>query len=131
MNIRLSKKSVLVSLTVLLVFCLCGFIGLRYLIQSSLDDLCATAQAAHPHSGNSVASLIDYVESESHTLSQRNSAVWALGQLRNPKALPALEKAYTGNPSDHKTALCQYELEKAIRLCKGETPNILCIRTTK
>ena len=46
-----------------------------------------------------------------------------------PRALPILEKYHTGKECDHDQYLCQGELEKAIKLCKGETPNLLCIKT--
>ena len=131
MRITGLKKAVLVSIVVLTVLCLVTLLSLRFSIQSSLDKLCSTAQAAHLHDGDTIASLIDYVNSGSHTLRQRNHAVWTLGQLRDPAALPALEKACTGKPCDHETTLCQYEIEKAIKLCRGQTPNILCIRQPK
>jgi hypothetical protein len=55
---------------------------------------------------------------------RKNEAVWTLGQLADSRALPALESLRTGIPcsrpcrkDDH---ICQYELEKAIRGCRGE-----------
>jgi len=102
---------------------------LRHVIQSGLDEWGATARAAHPHPGDNVAALLDYVQSGSHTLRERNLAVWALGQARDSRALPVLESYYTGGECDHATRLCQSELEKAVKLCRGETPNLLCIRT--
>jgi hypothetical protein len=113
--------------------CLAVFAGAlawaRWQIQSGLDEWCATAQASHPHPGDDVAALIDYVQSESKSLHDRNLAVWALGQARDPRALPVLEAYYTGEKCEHDRSLCQGELEKAIELCEGETPNLLCIRT--
>ena len=63
--------------------------------------------------------LIEYMNSESHPLKERNRAVWALGRLRDPRALPALEGVYTGDLCEHARFLCQYELEKAIKRCGG------------
>jgi hypothetical protein len=102
---------------------------LRQWIQSGLDQWCRTAQAAHPHPGDHVAALLEYVQDEGHSLAQRNHAVWALGQARDRRALPVLETHLTGGPCDHAHHLCQYELSKAIALCRGETPNLLRIRT--
>lgn len=51
----------------------------------------------------------------------RNSAVWALGQLADPSALPTLRSVYTGNIPDREPldqVLSQYELAKAIRWCE-------------
>jgi hypothetical protein len=35
--------------------------------------------------------------------------------------LPVLERHYTGGPCQHTRDICQHELEKAIRLCRGST----------
>lgn len=69
--------------------------------------------------GDTIASLMKYVDSEENDPQKRNRAVWALGQLGDPKALPVLEKLYTGKPCDHSRFLCQHELEKAIKACRG------------
>jgi hypothetical protein len=71
--------------------------------------------------GDRVLRLIAYVESPTHTLRERNRAVWALGQLGDARALPVLEKHFTGRDCDHDRGLCQDELRKAIRLCRGAT----------
>lgn len=49
----------------------------------------------------------------------RNRAVWALGQLGDPAALPVLEPLYTGAACAHDGGLCQHELRKAIIACRG------------
>ena len=69
--------------------------------------------------GDRVAALLAYADSSSHTLSERNRAVWALGQLGDSRALPILEKSLSGGECRHDRELCQYELTKAIRLCSG------------
>jgi hypothetical protein len=104
-----------------------GYGYLHWTIQSSLDKHSLMAQKAHPHAGDEVSALIAYVESESHSLRQRNLAVWALGQLPDSRALPVLERFCTGQPCNHDKFLCQRELTRAISLCKGEIPNVLLI----
>jgi len=99
-----------------------GFGAIFWYIEFSVQEICVIAQQAHP--GDDLAALIVYMNSEEHSLKERNLAVWALGRLRNPRALPALEKAYTGESCDHDRYLCQYELNKAIRHCKGETSSL-------
>jgi hypothetical protein len=42
-----------------------------------------------------------------------------LGQLGDQKSLVVLKSYYTGEPCDHEKFLCQYELEKAIKLLEG------------
>lgn len=127
---RVRLKRVLLR-TILLgsVLTVGGFALLRWRIQSSVDELCTIAQAVHPHPGDNVMALTEYVTSDSHTFSERNRAIWALGQLRDERALSTLQGPYTGSECDHATGLCQYELDKAIRLCKRQTPNLLWIRS--
>jgi len=80
------------------------------------------ARKAFP--GDRVTALMSLVECESCTLSERNHAVWALGQLADSRALPVLRKRYTGGTCDHTCALCQYELGKALRLVeRGRNPS--------
>ena len=116
-------------LLVSLVLCTGALGVLRQQIQSDVDRWCMTAQAAHPHPNDNVAALLDYVQSDAHSLRQRNQVVWALGQARDGRALPVLESYLTGASCDHARDLCQYELGKAVALCKGETPNLLHIQT--
>lgn len=75
--------------------------------------------AVREYGGDEISALIKYVDSSSHSLQKRNEAVWALGHLGDPRALPVLEKHYTDKPCDHHDMLCQRELEKAIDLCRG------------
>jgi hypothetical protein len=69
--------------------------------------------------GDPVTALIAYVDTSTHSVSERNRAVWALGQLGDHRALPFLEKHITGGKCRHDRELCQYELQKAARLCRG------------
>jgi hypothetical protein len=96
-----------------------ALVAITWHINRAVRECCCVAQKAHPHPGDNVTALIVFVNSDSHSLRERNSAVWALGRLRDPKALPALESFYNGAGCDHDEKLCQHELEKAIRLCGG------------
>lgn len=71
--------------------------------------------AAERFPGDRVEALIDQVECTSCGLRQRQDAVWALGQIGDRRALPALRAHLTGRRCDHAKELCQYELQKAIR----------------
>jgi hypothetical protein len=99
--------------TVVLLFLLC----VSWVIGSSVNAMCATA--TREYGGDCVSALMKYVESPAHSLRDRNRAVWALGHLGDVRALPLLEKHYTGEPCDHSRMLCQHELDKAIELCRG------------
>jgi hypothetical protein len=129
MNTKKVQKVALVGMAVLFVCCTCAFGFLRWKIQSGLDKCCEVAQTKHPHPGDDIAAMLEYVQSESYSLKERNLTVWALGQARDSRALPVLEKYYTGKECDHSLYLCQGELEKAIKLCTEEAPNLLCIKT--
>lgn len=76
-------------------------------------------EATQLYPGDKITALVAYMNSEDHSLQKRNRAVWALGQLGHKRALPALEKFYTGQACDHDKYLCQRELKKAVRLCRG------------
>jgi hypothetical protein len=80
-------------------------------------------QATQEFGGDCVEALIDYVESDAHSLQEKHKAIWALGEIGDPRALPTLERLRTGKPCTkpcrHDQYICQYQLEKAIRFCKG------------
>jgi len=73
-------------------------------------------------SDDCVNALSTVVVDETQSYRVRNDAVWALGQLGDERALPALETLYTGEIPDREPldeTLSQYELKKAIALLKG------------
>jgi hypothetical protein len=111
------------GIVVIGILFLAGAVGvLLGQIRQAVEKNCRSAQAAHPHPGEDVAALVDYMNSSEHTPQERTHlAVWTLGRLGDNRALPALTLLYTGEPCDHANALCQYELEKAIRRCGGES----------
>jgi signal transduction histidine kinase len=91
-------------------------------ISYGVKDECHEARSTY--SGDCVEALVSLLGDENRSLRSRNDAIWALGQLRDPRALPALQRYYTGDipprePLDK--TISQYELRKAIRLLNGET----------
>lgn len=94
-----------------------AFAGITLWIRADVRDATEMAIREYPGDDGTVA-LIAIVESEDQPLRARNRAVWALGQLRDPRALPILERHYTGEPCDHARMLCQHELKKAIDLIR-------------
>ncbi|MGD9125248.1 MAG: hypothetical protein PVG60_09155 [Desulfarculaceae bacterium] len=115
-------KKAAIGISILLLLASGGLAGSIWVIESSLQELCAAAQHSHPHPGDDVAALMDFVASGDHSLKQRNRAVWALGRLCDRRALPLLQTHYNGQPCDHEKFLCQYELKKAIQNCKEPLP---------
>jgi hypothetical protein len=71
--------------------------------------------------GDRVEALCALVACGSCSLTDRNHAVWALGQLRDRRALPILEKYYTGQECNHSLDLCQYEIRKAVKAIKSRS----------
>lgn len=66
--------------------------------------------------------------SDSYSFRARNSAVWALGQLADKKALPFLYELNKSLPEqkkcDYDESICKYEVQKAIAWCeKGNVTN--------
>lgn len=96
---------------------LAGFVILSLRIGADVRATARTARKHHP--GDDVSALIRYAEESTHSFQARNRAVWALGQLGDPRALPHLKQYYTGEPCDHEKGLCQRELGKAIELLEG------------
>ena len=101
-----------------IVLAVVGLVALGWWIQIAAREMGTAATREFP--GDRVEALMALVESDRHTLDQRNHAVWALGQLRDARALPVLQTYCTGQPCDHARYLCQSELKKAIRLLKSE-----------
>ena len=107
-----------------IVFFICllvGSVGIGAVfleIQRSVEKYITISQKAHPVKDDNVASLIEYINSDKHTLAEKKQAVWALGRIADPRALNVLEGYYTGDECDHDNKLCQYELEKAIKRCR-------------
>lgn len=69
-----------------------------------------------------VEALIDTLDDENQGYRTRNHAIWALGQFGDSKALPVLQKYYTGDIPDREPLddmISQYELKKAINLASG------------
>ncbi len=118
------RKVILYGLVLCFVLAL-GFLAYaRHAIVTGLDECIAMAQSAHPHPDDNIAALIDFVDSDEHSLRDRNRAVWALGRLRARQALDVLEEFYIGGECDHDNALCQGELAKAINMCKNNPPDL-------
>jgi len=95
------------------------YVSISLVIGRGVRSISETALRDFP--GDRVSALMALVESDRHGFRDRNRAIWALGQLGDARALPMLERHYTGEESDERIELSQYELKKAIVLCKGAT----------
>jgi PBS lyase HEAT-like repeat len=90
-------------------------------IGMGVRNKCKLAQAIYSQN-DCVDNLSLFLDDDSQTFRVRNSAIWALGQLGNSKALPILQKYYTGNipkREPYDDGISQHELKKAINLSQG------------
>jgi hypothetical protein len=90
------------------------------IIGYDVKEQCKTSML--DYSGDCVESLISLLQDEGKPFRERNSAIWALGQLGDPRALPVLENYYTGEIPKRESLdadISQYELKKAIKLAAG------------
>lgn len=82
-----------------------------------------TEVAKSEFSGAAVEALSSLIESDAYGFEDKNTAIWALGQLADPEALPFLEKLNSKTeediiPFDRSSGLSKYEIEKAIKWCQ-------------
>jgi len=103
------------------IFLLFFFIGSVW-IGYEAKNLCQNAR--WQYGGDCVEALIAQLNDENQGFRARNHAIWALGQLGDNRALPVLQKYYTGNIPDREPldkTISQYELKKAVNLASGGT----------
>ena len=96
------------------------FISTSALIGFGVTQDCQQAQKKYE--GSCVKALSAMLGDEQNNFRDRNNATWALGQLGDSRALPILQKYYTGQipqrePYDQ--MISQHELKKAIYQCQG------------
>ncbi|MDD4352213.1 MAG: hypothetical protein PHU71_04520 [Candidatus Gracilibacteria bacterium] len=114
------KSITIYSLTIGLIIFFLFFLITSTTIGSSVKTHCKSTEAKY---GNDcVTALMLQVQDEEASFSDRNHAIWALGQLGDERALDLLKNLYTGEiPPREKWegVLSQYELKKAIKLLDG------------
>ncbi|MBU0569394.1 HEAT repeat domain-containing protein [Patescibacteria group bacterium] len=120
------KKTVLTILGIGFFLFIASYIITSIWIGNSVKENCMLAQGKYggdlPAQAGCVEALSKHLEDETAPFGERNSAIWSLGQLGDPKALPVLEKYYTGNIPDREPwngIISQYELKKTINLASG------------
>ena len=109
-----------VGLTTLLLI----FLISTTIIGNGVKEICQVAKAKY--SGQCVDALISYLDDPTNDMRNRNTSVWALGQLGDKKSLDVLKKYHTGEdefPVNLHTTLSQLQLKRAIGYMEGN-PNI-------
>lgn len=103
-----------VSIFILFFVITCTWIG--YDVKQKCQD------AKYQYGGNCTEALILLLNDENRGFRDRNNAIWALGQLGDPNALPVLQSYYTGDTPEREPldkVISQYELKKAVNLTSG------------
>jgi len=116
-----SRSIIAATITVLTVLVMYG-VGCR-MIFSGVQRYSRDAQASY--GGAPVEALIALARDQQAVFEQRNNAIWALGQIGDPRALPVLKQLETGviqhPPYDPESYIVQYSVKKAIRQINGFT----------
>ncbi|ODS41147.1 MAG: hypothetical protein A7315_02180 [Candidatus Altiarchaeales archaeon WOR_SM1_79] len=115
------KKILLYSVPIVFIILIILFVLSLHWISSDVKAICKKAQ--QQFEGDCVEALICALESNHLSFKEKNQSIWALGEIGDKRALPALQKLYTGKPCpkpcDSSQYICQYGVKKAIRGCKG------------
>lgn len=115
------KKVFISILGVSLVLILFSYAILSWQRYTTIGDVTAKAQQKFP--GDRIESLIAYLNSDFTNLEEKTQVIWVLGELRDGKAILALQALSHAGHCDHSKYVCQRELLKALRKIKGETFN--------
>ncbi len=104
------------------VVCLAGVGSFLYFLEvreSTVREIGESAQRAF--GGERVDALIATASSVEVALEKRNRAVWALGEIRDPRALAVLQQLEVQEECNHTKLVCQREVRKAIAKIQGES----------
>jgi len=119
---QIPGKVLKISLRILVIaagIVIIAYFGCSLLIGLGVNS--ASERAMAQFDGDRIEALIALVDCQTCNLHDRTTAVWALGQLKDKRALPILYKYRTGKPCDHLHQFCQYEISKAIRWTEGNS----------
>jgi hypothetical protein len=111
---KMIKKGMLFVIFLFFLFIVISFIT----IQSNVKMICRGA--VQKYHGDCVEALIKTLDDTRESYRNRNQAVYGLGQLADPRALPVLTSYYNGRvfkKESLENALSQHELKKAINWC--------------
>ena len=107
-----------VGLSIFLLFSVIAFTWIGFEVKTQ----CQAAKSEY--GGDCTEALSRLLQDEHRGYRARNDAIWALGQLGDSRALPVLERLYTGDIPPRESldeGISQYELRKAVNLARGGT----------
>ena len=100
-----------------------SFLVSSLVIRNSVRERCEVV--LNQYEGDCVEALIQVVDGEMNSYSERNRAIWALGQMGDDgegRAIDVIEKYYTGEIPEREPyngGLSQHEMKKALKLLNG------------
>ncbi|MBN1893203.1 HEAT repeat domain-containing protein [bacterium] len=94
-------------------------LGSTYTIEKQVQRVCRTAAELYP--GDPVEAVISLARRDDTCTREKAKALWALGQLGDPKALPYLRSSFGESPEDN---LCTYEANFAIKKLEEKRFNL-------
>lgn len=114
----MKRQVILIAISVFILIVV--YIGISfYTIYVKVDRI--TEKAKTEFRGDAVEALTCFINSGNHSFAEKNSAIWALGQFADPRALPFLERLYNQTRSKPVTgrneALSNKEIVRAIKWC--------------
>jgi len=119
-NLSLRRVVLVLTACFLLISASLLFVALHRI---GTDVRAACYEATQEFGGDCVEALASYVASADRTFEERNRAIWALGEIGDARALPALQGLLDGEligtPCHVRRGICRYSVEKAIALCDG------------
>lgn len=111
------KNKILIIITIIGLAFTFSTIYSFYSIYQSVFEISMKAKGNFAF--DTVESLIELIKSEKYTYSEKNKAIWALGQIGDKRALPILKQLDTdeiqNKPLNSKQYIVQYSVEKAIK----------------
>ena len=120
------KRTLKIGFIILILGLGSTYIGLRIWFKADIDQICESAMKQYD--GDKIEALISVLNSDQQDLKTKNSAIWALGKLRNESALPTLRNLQTNETCDHSRNVCQQDLEKAILNLEGKSIDLLTFK---
>jgi hypothetical protein len=121
MTIKMIKEKlfylVAIGASIFFLFFFIGSVWIGY----DAKSMCLNARRQYKTT-DCVEALIAQLDDEHQSFRSRNNAIWGLGAMGDRRALPVLQKYYTGNIPDREPLddmISQYELKKSIDLANG------------
>lgn len=110
----ISRKNLVITLVIFFLF---SWLAIKVIIAISTVNTIKDAKSSF--CGDSVEALCSMALTDTISLERRNKAIWALGQLKDQRAIPVLNSLLTDQKCDHEKYVCQRKVKKSIKKIEG------------